>query len=189
MRKGGGKLKGSSFERWVATKLSIWASEKKDSCIFWRTASSGGRATQLAKHGHKDPWQCGDINCIRKLGEDLIRNFCIELKFYKDLRIENFIYGSDATKTAVYFWKKLKEHVNEHCYKMPMLICKQNKKKILVVVDKSTFDKIIDYWGYPVNYMYSPKFDAVIFEFDWLVTVGDYKSVKFFRPIQVEDDK
>ena len=45
MRKGGGKEKGSSFERLVCKRMSMWLSKGERDDLFWRSAMSGGRAT------------------------------------------------------------------------------------------------------------------------------------------------
>lgn len=53
--------KGSSFEREMARKLSLWWSDGKADDWFWRTGGSGGRATSRAKSGKQTANGTGDI--------------------------------------------------------------------------------------------------------------------------------
>ncbi len=72
--------KGSSFERWVAKRLSIWWSDEGRDDIFWRTSQSGGRATQRRKKGKRTAGSYGDLMAIDPCGEPLFKLFTIELK-------------------------------------------------------------------------------------------------------------
>jgi len=53
MKKGGGKNKGSSFERKICKELSLWWSGGKSDSIFYRTGGSGGTgdARRRVDHG------------------------------------------------------------------------------------------------------------------------------------------
>ena len=53
MRKGGGKAKGSSFERLICKELSLWITGGEHQDVFWRSAMSGGRSTVAMKKGDK----------------------------------------------------------------------------------------------------------------------------------------
>lgn len=74
------KGKGSGFEREVCKALSTWwtAGERDD--VFWRSSSSGGRATQRRKSGKKTYGQYGDVQACDPVGEPLTRLFVIEVK-------------------------------------------------------------------------------------------------------------
>ena len=60
MRPGGGKAKGSSFEREIARILSLWWSKGTRDDIFGRTMSSGAWGTQRAKAGKSTFGQYGE---------------------------------------------------------------------------------------------------------------------------------
>ena len=75
-----GKLKGSSFERTICKKLSLWVSKNKRDDIFWRTNSSGGRYTVRKKVGLDTYNQAGDITNAHPEGEFLVNYFIFELK-------------------------------------------------------------------------------------------------------------
>ena len=80
MKKGAGKAKGSQFERDICRELSLWWTNYERDDIFWRTAASGGRATNRAKQGKTTAGAYGDITYTDSLGADLLKLFCFELK-------------------------------------------------------------------------------------------------------------
>lgn len=122
MRAGGGKQKGSAFERDVCKKLSEWITYGKRTDVFWRTAMSGGRATVASKRGI-DVRQAGDICAVAPEGFGFADRYYVECKFYKDLGIESFLFKNKGTLAG--FWAKaIKESVK--LKKRPMLIAKQN---------------------------------------------------------------
>ena len=53
--------KGSNFEREMAKKLSLWASNGKHDDWVWRTSSSGARAKTRSKQGKTTANSCGDL--------------------------------------------------------------------------------------------------------------------------------
>lgn len=75
------KSKGSSFERDFCRRLSIWWSED-NSCdsLFWRTASSGGRAKLRGRKGKQTASHHGDICATNGEGQPFIDMFTIEAK-------------------------------------------------------------------------------------------------------------
>ena len=77
---GRGKNKGSNFEREICKKLSLWWTDGQNDDIFWRTASSGGRATQRSKKKQKTFGQYGDVQATDPIGQPLIDLCNIELK-------------------------------------------------------------------------------------------------------------
>lgn len=72
--------KGGAYEREFCRKLSEWWSDGTRDDIFWRTSSSGGRATQRAKTNRKTFGQYGDIQAVDPIGAPLMRVLCVELK-------------------------------------------------------------------------------------------------------------
>lgn len=72
--------KGSSFERGVCVELSKWWSDDKHEDIFWRTSTSGARATTRQKKGQRTSNQHGDVCAIDTDGQPLIDLLTIELK-------------------------------------------------------------------------------------------------------------
>jgi len=130
MRAGGSKAKGSSFERQVCEKLSLWVSGGKDRDLFWRSAMSGGRSTFAAKKGGKLNRQAGDICGVAPEGHSLTDYFYIECKHLRTLRLDLFLIEDKGPlarfwKTA---WKQAKQYDRE-----PMMIVKGNHCPILVI--------------------------------------------------------
>ena len=72
--------KGSAFEREVSKQLSEWWTGEEDSSVFWRSQTSGGRATQREKQGKKTHNQYGDITVTDPIGQPLLDVVSIELK-------------------------------------------------------------------------------------------------------------
>ena len=72
--------KGSSFEREICEKISLWWSGGENDAIFWRTSGSGARARVRSKKGKATSWQHGDIAAIDPCGRPLIDKLVIELK-------------------------------------------------------------------------------------------------------------
>lgn len=131
MRKGGGKQKGSAFERTICKELSLWISNGEQKDIFWRSAMSGGRSTVAMKKGDKLSAQAGDISSIHKLGHIFIDIFMVECKSYKTLNFESLVKG---TGKLLEFWSKAKDEAARHD-KLPILIGKQNNYPIVVCLD------------------------------------------------------
>lgn len=95
-----GKNKGNTHERLVASQLSLWWSEGKQDDIFFRSASSGGRATQRAKKGQTTANAAGDLAAMTREGQDLLDFLTIEIK-----RGYNTISVADLyEKTSGGFW-------------------------------------------------------------------------------------
>lgn len=72
--------KGPQFERDLSRKLSLWWTDNDRDDVFWRTSSSGARATSRAKSGKKTAYEGGDIRHLDPIGEPLIKCFLLELK-------------------------------------------------------------------------------------------------------------
>ena len=129
MKSGGGKQKGSSFERKICEYLSLWITNNEHKDVFWRSAMSGGRATVHLNAGIRMTAQAGDISAIRGIGEQLLNVFLIECKFYKDLKFDSLLFDSKQGISG--FWEKLvKDSAKFDRY--PLLIARQNNKPVLI---------------------------------------------------------
>lgn len=79
--------KGGGYERELSKMLSDWWIPGRDD-IFWRTAASGGRATNRFRQGKKTYGQSGDIQAVDPVGSPLTRVISIEAKRgHKDAHI------------------------------------------------------------------------------------------------------
>lgn len=75
----GRSRKGSHYERETCRQLSEWWCPGRDD-IFWRTASSGGRATRRTKVQRKTFGQYGDLQAVDPIGAPLMKLITFELK-------------------------------------------------------------------------------------------------------------
>ncbi len=71
--------KGSAFERLVCRKLTEWITGSPTPEIFWRSATSGAKATQDRKAGRKSNMG-GDIVAVAPEGQQFINRYSIECK-------------------------------------------------------------------------------------------------------------
>lgn len=130
MKAGGGKQKGTDFERQMCTKLSLWVSHGNNKDLFWRSAMSGGRATIALRSGRKIK-PAGDICAVHEDGHIFTDYYLVDCKHYKDLNIDRFIIGSGMLFN---FWTKLRQQAKDHGRK-PMLVARQNNFPILMLLE------------------------------------------------------
>ena len=133
MKKGGGKAKGSAFERQVCKALSLWVSHGKNEDLFWRSAMSGGRATVSKKKGKLLNRQAGDISAVAPEGHALTDLFYVECKFVKKLGVSTFLFK--RTGLLNQFWNVAHREARQHG-RAAMLIAKENKGGVLVFCDE-----------------------------------------------------
>jgi hypothetical protein len=126
MRPGGGKQKGSAFEREVCTKLSLWLTNGKNKDVLWRSAMSGGRATV----GRGQVRQCGDICSVSEEGHVLTNSYYIECKHYHDLQFNSFVLHGKGCLAK--FWQTAKTEARKYGLH-PVLIAKGNHFPAIVI--------------------------------------------------------
>lgn len=73
-------LKGGGMERAFAKQLSLWWSDGQHDDWFWRTAGSGGRATNRAKQAKSTVNAAGDIGAMCGEAQRLLNVVTIECK-------------------------------------------------------------------------------------------------------------
>lgn len=131
MRKGGGKAKGSAFERDICKQLSLWVSGGKREDCFWRSAMSGGRATVHLKRGANLAQHAGDITATHSMGERLTKLWFVECKRYRDLSIAPSLMNGKGLLAG--FWQVAMTEADKYD-KHPMLIVKQDRMATLMLV-------------------------------------------------------
>lgn len=136
MKAGGGSQKGSSFEREVCKKLSLWISEGKRNDIFWRTAGSGARATTRAKSGQTTCNADGDMCCLDPAYQWFIDSVLVEIKRgYNSWRLDDFLLPKPKKDGIFTVWEKLEKEAHR-LHKLPLLILKQDRKQELYISSK-----------------------------------------------------
>lgn len=178
-RKGGGKNKGSAFERTICKKLSEWM--EADEVIFWRSASSGARSTQLAKSGTKATLTGGDITALSEEGSWLTSYFSIECKFYADFSFDLLLQNKGKIPE---WWSQCILDSNRDG-KNPMMIFKKNRSPIYVAFDPTVLVLMSIQCDLSHvrqmtigNNKSSESMTIMLFE-DWLEAT-DYESLKEF---------
>lgn len=131
MRAGGGKAKGSAFERWVCKRLSKWVTHNKREDVFWRSAMSGGRST-VARAKGIEVRQAGDITAVAPEGNNFCRHWYVECKHYSNLQVGQFLLMNTGVLTK--FWQLARSEAKRRELR-PMLIVKQNAWPVLVITE------------------------------------------------------
>lgn len=124
MRTGGGNAKGSSWEREACRALSMWVTAGSRSDVFWRSATSGARATAAYRtKGILLTAQAGDISLVAPEGHSLLESHFVECKHYSDLKIASWALNDTGFLSK--FWREVEN--NARIYnRQPLLIAKQN---------------------------------------------------------------
>jgi hypothetical protein len=123
--------KGQQFERDICRDLSLWVSRGKSKNLFWRSSQSGGRATTLRRKGENLSVHAGDICAIDKRGEQFIKYFFVETKFYHCLDLDMLCYAH-LTGRLKPMWRKCCQQA-AHYQKVPLLIFKENFRPPMLV--------------------------------------------------------
>ena len=139
MRPGGGKAKGSTFERKVCDMLSLWVSEGQKRDCFWRSAMSGGRSTVSLRKGVTLSRQAGDISSVSPEGHALTDICFVECKHYKDLKLDRFLF---AQGPLFVIWKQVCSQA-KHYSRKPVLIVRTNRLPPIVIThEDGPFSKL-----------------------------------------------
>ncbi len=141
-----GKNKGSSYEREISKKLSLWLSEGKRDDSFWRTQNSGGRFTTRRKLGIDTQNQDGDITSTDPSTQFFSDTFTLELKKYKDINLWGLFTGKGGGLLS--FWEQTKRQALSS-YKVPVLIVKQDRKPDLWISNKVFARAMNSHFAYP----------------------------------------
>ena len=148
MKVGAGKNKGSTFEREICRILTRWINHGKNKPeLFWRTPSSGGKATQDMKKGAVSKMG-GDIMAIDEKGKWFTDNFYIECKFYKDFEFERMLEG----RGLILHWWYITEEKAKKPQKWPLLIFKRNYFPIYVMYSRDLEYKLQNIMGVNKGY-------------------------------------
>jgi len=176
MKAGAGKNKGGGFEIQICRRLSLWITGAEKPEIFWRSASSGAKATVDRKKKVSTKMN-GDIMAIDPRGEWLTKHFFIECKFYKDIRFEDLV----KKKGQLYeFWKKCLLESEEANLK-PLLIFKRNMSRTYILFDDIIL-KIENHTGTILPrtiFIDENKNSLYLFDFESLIKNIPAESVEF----------
>lgn len=149
MRRGRGKAKGSQYEREICVRLSAWWMEDED-CddAFWRSHSSGARATVRHRKGKKTIGQDSDVCATRKEAIALLKLMTIEIKRGHNKVVPSDIIDKPRSAKPSAFENHLRQAIeSSEKAKTPfwMLIHKRDRRIEMVYIPMKLFDAIINH--------------------------------------------
>lgn len=137
MRAGGGKHKGSAFERKIARTLSLWWTKGERDDIFARTMSSGSWGTGRAKLGRRTANQYGDLQAIDPIGQPLIDICCFELKIgYGHWSFLDMLDRPAKTNTTIQEFLSQAMKSGELARRHPVVIAKRDRRVPIIIMPK-----------------------------------------------------
>ena len=139
-----GKSKGGSFERRIAVELSQWWSDCHRDDLFWRTASSGGRATQRKKKG-KQTGDSGDIASTDPFSTAMTKVFSIELKCGYNSNTLDVLLRTPDKSGLTSFFNQAVESQSQSNARSWLVIHKIDRKPIVLYMPTDTFNELCLY--------------------------------------------
>ncbi len=140
--------KGSGYERAICKRLSLWWTQDEDpprTDIFWRSTTSGARATGRAKKGLKTCNSYGDICTVDPVGQPLLDLVTIEVKRgYNKHSIQDLLdKGPKAAKQVYQGWieKAVRDHEQADSFSW-MVIVKRDKREPLALFPEELEDAL-----------------------------------------------
>ena len=129
MKPGQSNAKGGEFERWVCRELTRWITGKPKPELFWRSATSGAKATQDAKKGVKSKMG-GDLVAIDAAGQWFMDCFSLECKDRHEYGNLDMLFTGQGD-----FLKWWEQCCNDalRVNKVPMMVVKRYRRDPLVV--------------------------------------------------------
>lgn len=130
--------KGSRFERDLCRQFSEWFSGGKATDWFWRSSTSGARATTRSKKGQRTYGQHGDMAATHPKGQPLVDLISFEFKRgYNKTTIFDIL---DKPKSAAkqkweeFFDQAIKSHESEGTYSW-MIVAQRDRREPLVYMN------------------------------------------------------
>ena len=134
--------KGATWEREFSKKLSSWWTCGERDDVFWRSTTSGARATTRAKQGLATSGQYGDIATQDPIGQPMLDTFTIELKrgYSKD-SIQSLFDARDGAAVQPYaaFLDQTITSATQAGTPHWMLVVKRDRRVPLVMTDYPFF--------------------------------------------------
>lgn len=143
--------KGSSFERKIAVELSAWYSKGKRDDIFWRSTTSGARATIRMRKGKQTADGAGDLMAIHESGKSFTKDCVIEIKrgynrkksgasqCLSVLSLLDFPVKRKTKPLLFRWWEKIEFERNQHERKHSWIIFRRDRCCTCICMSKSSF--------------------------------------------------
>lgn len=145
-----GKGKGSGFEREICKILSLWWTKGKREDVFWRSTTSGARATVRNRAGKQTFGQYGDVQATDPIGQPLLNVCNIEVKRgYSRETIGNILDAPARAAEQTYekFMNQAKADHKKAGSMFWMLIAKRDRKEAVVYIPMKFYRKLADEWN------------------------------------------
>jgi hypothetical protein len=143
MRKGGGKAKGSQFERDSGRLLSLWLTDCARGDIFSRNVLSGGAFTAATKAGKASSRMPGDLMAAHPLAFRFLSKFSVECKHHANIKLMQYLLDPKGTSELARIIS-LARHQAEHIKLEFMVISKQNRVEPIVFVSEPVGSRMLD---------------------------------------------
>lgn len=149
MKLGTSKQKGNSFERSICKQLSLWCSNGKSNSIFWKSNTSGARATVRAKKGLETPNSYGDVCTIDPIGAPLMDLVSIELKrgYSGQLTLQDLLDSRQKEPLLLKFWRQAERDRSIGKKHWSWLIFQRDQMRACIVFNRSFWDFLLNYAG------------------------------------------
>ena len=137
--------KGSGWERKLCKMLSLWWSHGESDACFWRTSTSGARATVRTRKGLRTECSYGDITAVDPIGQPLTRLFTIEAKKgYPAFRFGDLLESKATGQILLQFVEQAKKEAKDAGTPLWMLVvCKDRREPVVLVpYDERLFEHI-----------------------------------------------
>jgi len=134
MRVGGSHQKGSTFERYVGLRLSLWLTGGARTDLFSRNVLSGGRFTQRSKTGLELAVP-GDLAAAHPLAIDFIQMFMVECKHHRDINLDVYLFDLQQKSSLAKIIQKAREQA-DMVNVVPLIIVKQNHRDAAVLMQR-----------------------------------------------------
>ena len=152
LRGGGSSSKGSSYERELCKRLSLWWTGGKRDDVFWRSSGSGARAKVRGRAGRDTAGQHGDMAATDPIGKPLIDLFTVEMKRgYSEHTIQDLIDKPKAGGVQVFedFLAQTIESYEQAGSRSWMLITRRDRREALVWMPWPTFQSLRNRGAFP----------------------------------------
>lgn len=139
--------KGSDFERWLSIALSGWWSNGERSDIFWRSTTSGARATTRRKGGKRTAGSAGDITAIDPIGNPLTDLVVIEAKngYNRDSMHDLFdVSNKHGAQQFEKWYAKILDAQEINSTPYWVLIWKRTQRVPLIYMPNTLFRQLVD---------------------------------------------
>jgi len=134
MRKGGGKEKGSAWERECGKLISLWLTHGERGDIMSRNVLSGGSFTSAENAGKLSSRMPGDIMAANPLAFRFLSRFSVECKHLKDIGLLQYMLDPrQQNPLAIIIALARRQAKAIECEFM--VIAKQNRHDAIVIID------------------------------------------------------